>query len=251
LVSKAYDKPRFIRQVLSISKIIFAEFTPADLSSDVEFLNHLKKESQQKSKPELLESGSLLDRQEKLNNQIDEETESRLITKYSDKDKFLVEYKQELDEFIKAAITLKMIEVLGQLVRSFTSTLTGSIKEDIVSECVELGLRFLKGMYQVREENIQELKEIVMQLIRERHSDLRNQELIGRADNLVLFSFFGLTYGVIKKISSSLGQEDLKPIYTRVFNPKQTSLSYRIVEAALRLDHYQDPILKLTKKLLI
>ncbi len=213
LVSKAYDKHRFIRQVLKISKLIFAEFNPADLSRDVDFLNQLKEDV---PALELLEGGSLWDRQEKLNNEIDEETESRMMTKYSDKEKFLVEYREDLDEFVKAAITLKMIEVLGQLVRSFASTLTGNIKKDIVIECIELSLRFLNGMYQVREENIQELRIILTDLIRERHFNLNSQELIGRADKLLLFIFFGLTYGVVKKVSASLGHEELKNIYANV-----------------------------------
>lgn len=245
LVSKAYDKPRFIRQVLNVSKIIFAEFNPIDLNKDVEFLNQLKEDV---STPELLEEGSLLEKQEKLNNKFDEEPVNTL-TKYSDKEKFLVEYREDLDEFVKAAITLKMIEVLGQLVRSFSSTLTGKIKEDIVSECINLSLRFLMGMYQFREEDIEELKRIIIELIKERHYDLSKHELVGRADNLLLFSFFGLTYGVIKKVSISLGHEDLKNIHTKVFDSNKNLMSYRMIEAALRLDHYQDPILEKIIKL--
>lgn len=245
LVYKAYDKPRFINQVLDISKIIFSKFQPTDLRNDIDFLNQLREDL---PKPKLLEESSLLERREKLNKEIDKEFDESRLSLYSNKEKFLVEYQENLDDFVKIAITLKMIEVLGQLVRSFASTLKANIKKEITQESIQLGLRLLQATYGYREIGTEEIRVILGLLIQERHPELSEQEIIKRADYLLLYFFLNATYGVVKKISISIGHEDLKAIYANVFTENQSSLSYQMIEAALRLDHYTDPIIdKITK----
>ena len=241
LVFKANDKPRFIEQILNVSRIIFAGFTATDLESDVEFLNELKEANV--PKPKLVKECSVWERRAQLNG-ADDEDEDEEVSVFRDRENFLVEYREDLSEFTKAAITLKMIEVLGQLARSFASTLKGEVKIDIISETVDLGLRFLKSRYLFRTEDIEELRSIVAQLIKHKHPELNSAELLKRADQLLLFSYFGITFGVIKKISVSIGHEDLKGSFDKFFASHGGSgLSYRMVEAAFRLDHYPDPLI--------
>ncbi len=54
--------------------------------------------------------------------------------------------------------------------------------------------------------------------------------------------FFGLTYGIIKKISDSVGHPKLNGIYQKIFEARKDSLSYKLLEAALRLEHFEDPL---------
>jgi hypothetical protein len=46
---------------------------------------------------------------------------------------------------------------------------------------------------------------------------------------------------VIKKISNSVGHEDLKNSFNDIFASKKL-LSYKLVETAIRLDHYDSPL---------
>lgn len=248
LVYKAYDKPRFINKVLDTSKVIYGNLKPTNLESDVEFINQLREEL---PKPELLEEGSLLERRKKLDREFDQKYEESRQALYSNKEKFKVEYHEELNDFVKIAITLKMIEVLGQLVRSFASTLKAKIKTDIVNECIKLSLRLLQSTYQLREseKDIEEIRIILGLLIQDKHPDLSEQEILKRANNLLLFYFFCSAYGVIKKVSLSIGHEDLKMIYSNIFAINESLTSYRIIEAALRLDHYTDPVIDKVIKL--
>jgi len=250
LVYKAYNKPVFIRQILAVSAEIFKNNKAIDLRTDTAFLNDLHKDL---GSPEILD-GTFLEKRHELNKAVDEEEEDSLeLTKYDDQDQFLKEYDESSDIFVKSAFALKMIEILGQLGRSFSTTLEGGIKEDIVLEASELGFRFLQEMYQLREAGIDDLRAVLSLLIKIRHKDLSKGELIERADNLLLFMFFGTTYGVIKKISDSVGGQKMKAVYQRIIDARKDSLSYEMLEAALRLEHYEDPavgkIIKLGEKL--
>ena len=241
LVFKANDKPRFIEQILNTSRQIFSGYELTDFDTDVEFLNELKEASV--PKPKVIQECSSVFERRKLIREDNDESEDENESLFVNRDEFLVEYREDLSEFIKAAITLKMIEVLGQLARSFASTLKGDVKISIIEETIALGLRFLKSRFIFRTEDIEELRHIVAELIKHKHSELNEQELLERADQLLLFSYFGVTFGVIKKISLSIGHEDLKGSFDKFFATQGSSLSYRIVEAAFRLDHYPDPLI--------
>ena len=247
LVYKAYNKPEFIRQILSFSTQIFKEYKPVDLRTDTTFLKDLHKHI---GSPLILE-GTFLEKRNELNKSIDEkeEEDSFELVRYQNQDQFLEEYDENSDIFVKSATALKMIEVLGQLGRSFSTTLEGGIKEDIVLEASELGFRFLQALYQIRGDGLEDLRKVLGLLIKIRHKDLSNGQLIERADNLLLFMFFGATYGVIKKISDSVGSPKMKAVYQKIIDARKDSLSFQMLEAALRLEHYEDPAAEKIKKL--
>lgn len=240
LVFKANDKPRFIEQILSVSRIIYGEFETANLETDVTFLNDLKETKL--PEPEMLPNCSVYERHEQLESAHEDEDEALAI--FKNRKRFLVEYRKDLNEFTKAAITLKMIEVLGQLARSFASTLVGDDKISIIRETVGLGLRFLKSRFNFEASELEELRLIIIELIRHRNAGLNAHKLLERADQIVLYSFFVVTFGVIKKISLSIGHEDLKGSFDKFFSAHQTELSYRMIETAFRLDHYPDPLIE-------
>ncbi len=240
LVFKANDKPRFIEQILSVARVIFGEYQPADLETDVAFLNDLKEAKL--PEPKMLENCSVYERHENL--QPEDVDEDDAIAIFKNRQKFNVEYRKDLNEFTKAAITLKMIEVLGQLARSFASTLVGDDKINIIRETVELGLRFLKSRYTFQLSELEELRLIIIELIKHRNADLSSHKLLERADQIVMFSFFVVTFGVIKKISLSIGHENLKGGFDKFFSSHQSELSYRMIETAFRLDHYPDPLIE-------
>lgn len=241
LVFKAADKPRFIDQILTVSKQIFTEFLPTDLDKDVSFLNEIRSDSI--PKPKLLEGGTVWDRREKANGGYDD-CEDESPSPYNDQERFLVEYKEDLDEFIKAAIALKMIEVLGQLARSFASALKGATKLGIIEETIELGFRFLKGLYSFQEDELDQMRLILTELIKSRHEELTSTEVLNRADRLVLFGYLGVTLGVISKISGSIGHKDLIGSFDKFFGTREKSIANRIMEAAFRLEHYNDPLIE-------
>lgn len=240
LVFKANDKPHFIEQILAVARVIFGEYQTVELETDTAFLNDLKEA--RLPEPKMLENCPVYERHEKFES--DDVDEDDAIAIFKNRQRFNVEYREDLNEFTKAAITLKMIEVLGQLARSFASTLVGDDKISIIRETVELGLRFLKSRYTFQMSELEELRLIILELIKHRNAELSSHKMLERADQIVNFSFFVITFGVIKKISLSIGHEDLKGSFDKFFSSHQSELSYRMIETAFRLDHYPDPLIE-------
>ena len=238
LVFKASDRMKFIRLVLAEARKIFVEFSPAQFTDDVQFLNDLSEES---TDPLKLEAGTIWERQEDYEKRADELEEQQPPDDYQSADRYMVEYRDDLQHFIKSAIALKMIEILGQLVRSFSSTLKRDVKIELLVECMELGLRFLESLYKIREEDIKDVRAILSRLIKDKHSTLSLAELVERADEILLFLFHGVTFGVIKKVVMCSGHEDLKDIYADIFNKTDLPLNYQVMFAAYKLEHYADP----------
>jgi hypothetical protein len=89
-----------------------------------------------------------------------------------------------------------------------------------------IGLRFLRYVFDSHREHVKELSEILRHLIRERHPRLSETELDYRRDELIVLIHHGLAYGVIKKISLSVGHQDLKDSFSDVFNSNDL-LSYK------------------------
>ena len=61
-----------------------------------------------------------------------------------------------------------------------------------------------------------------------------------RKDELLIIVHNAFAYGVIKKISLSVGRENLRDSITDVFADKKL-LSHKLVETAIKLDHYDSP----------
>jgi chromosome segregation and condensation protein ScpB len=126
-------------------------------------------------------------------------------------------------------------------VKSFAGTIKGPMKQELVEECIAIGLRVLKAIYEAHEQNLQEVNEIYRKLVQEQNPDLSEQEVEHKTEELLILIHHGVSYGVVKKISSSVGHEDLRNIFDDVFQSKE-QLSYKLVETAIRLDHYDSPL---------
>ncbi|MBA3240664.1 MAG: hypothetical protein H0T60_05500 [Acidobacteria bacterium] len=174
------------------------------------------------------------DKQDETDTNHEEDSGTALTERYQ---KSLIKYDDELDEFTKAAFALKMIELVGQLVKSFAGTIKAPLKRDLIVECVDVGLRLLHSIFKTNRENLQELGDILKYLIRQQNSQLKGQSLENRLDELIILIHNGMAYGIIKKIAQSVGHVDLKDSFTDVFESKAL-LSYRMVETSIRLDNY-------------
>lgn len=238
LVFKAYDRPQFISKVLRVAEAIFSDMSPAQFGDDIKFLNELKKNI---NFVPLLEGGTQDERDGKRDKEYDAHCLANPLPNYADKSKFLVEYAPDLDHFLKTAMALKMIEVLGQLVRSFATTLKKEQRAEIVKECVDLGLRLLGSLYDLKDDDIDQLQKLLADLIKEKYKTWTSGKVLERANEVMLEVYYGLTFGVLRKIAVSTGLEDLQSTYRTVLGDAKAPLNYRIVAAAIRLENLNNP----------
>lgn len=238
LVYEANSNKKLIRWILTEASRIYANFDISNFESDTEFINDLE---QSILDGNLLESENPLKNQDKRDESTTDDENDELSITENSLNKHLVKYSDELDDFTKASISLKMIELVGQLVKSFAGTIKAELKHQLIEECINIGLRFLRSIFDLHKDNLNELSNILKYLIRQRHPNISESELENRRDELLILIHHGLAYGVIKKISLSVGHEDLKDSFTDVFQSNELT-SYKLVETAIRLDHYNSPM---------
>jgi hypothetical protein len=234
LVYEANSNKKLIRWILNEASKVYGNSEVTDLDFDVQFLNKLEQSILDQN---LLQSGDPRKNRDEHDEAIsnhEEDSDTSLTERYK---KSLVKYSDELDEFTKAAFALKIIELVGQLVKSFAGTIKAELKQDLIEECINVGLRFLHSILKSNKNNLQELGDILKHLIRQQNPQLSEQSVRNRKDELIIIIHNGFAYGVIKKISHSVGHIDLKDSFTDVFKTKGL-LSYQLVETAIRLDHY-------------
>jgi UDP-2,3-diacylglucosamine pyrophosphatase LpxH len=237
LVYEANSNKRLIRWILDEASLVYANFNVADFEKDVQFINDLEQSVLDKN---LLKSADPRENQDTQDNllSINEDNDSDLPVRRSSR---VTKYSDDLDDFTKTSFALKMIELVGQLVKSFAGTIRAQLKQELVEECIDIGLRLLRAVFESHRHNLQEVVKIFKYLVRQQNPDLSLQEVEHKADELLIVIHHGIAYAVIKKISSSVGHEDLKDIFNDIFQSKE-ALSYKLVETAIRLDHYESPL---------
>jgi len=183
------------------------------------------------------------DKQDETEKTSEEDSDTSMTDKYR---KNLIKYTDELDHFTKTAFALKMIELVGQLVKSFSGTIRAELKQELIQECVDVGLRLLNSIFKTNERHLQEIGAILKHLIRLYNARLQSKSLISRLDELLILLHSDMAYGVIKRIAHSIGHVDLRDSFTDVFETKE-QVSYEMVETAIRLDNYAPTAKKLVE----
>jgi hypothetical protein len=234
LVYEAKSNTKLINYILKEARLVFGTSEPTDLNSDVKFLNDIEQTILGDNLLQTSDPRKNQDKQDEAEKTGEEDSDTSVTDRYK---KNLVKYTDDLDHFTKTAFALKMIELVGQLVKSFSGTIRAELKEDLIEECVNVGLRLLHTIFKTNERHLQELGAILRHLIRYHNSRLQSQGLISRMDELLVLLHNDITYWIIKKTAQSIGHVDLKDSFTDVFQTKE-QVSYEMVETAIRLDNY-------------
>ncbi|HKO61520.1 MAG TPA: metallophosphoesterase [Pyrinomonadaceae bacterium] len=234
LVYEAKSNTRLINYILNEARLVFGNSQPTDLEADVKFLNDVEQAMLDENLLQSADPRKNQDLQDQAQKTGEEDADTSAIQDYKKK---LVKYSDDLDHFTKTAFALKMIELVGQLVKSFSGTIRAELKEKLIQECVDVGLRLLFAIFKTNEKHLQELGAILRHLIREYNDRLQSKNLLSRLDELLLLLHNDMAYGVIKRVSQSIGHVDLRGSFTDVFKERE-QVSYQLVEAAIRLDNY-------------
>ena len=150
-------------------------------------------------------------------------------------------YRDDLDDIIKVAIALKNLRIMGQILRNFPGVLKGGPKRELAEECYFLGLRALKRFLVMASERLSQVRLQFAEIIRERRAIESESELMKAADQALIWLTRGACFGIIKRISSSLGLEELELTYREVRDQYgEHNLSVRLIDVAIKLDHFKE-----------
>ena len=226
--------PFILDEILVNAKHLFAESQPVMFEQDIGAMNTLleeipklvlEKRDIRKYRQEVAEHK---DRVEMAEEQELAEEETNLDVRQEIK---------RLDIVGELNLTFKMLEVLGQILKNYHSSLDGRIKFNIGEEIYMLGLRSLKPFFKIIETHRNYLlKQLESVIVKKKLTDeLRIEE----AARKLLFGTCALiSTGFVEQISESVGTEHLSETFKKILD-KHSINSVHLVDISIKLDFFR------------
>lgn len=223
-----------VTYLLSNAAKIYSNKPPADLKTDVAFVNKIYTEP-----PKMLISDLDIEQhQDEYRRRLDEAEEQGSGPTALDAK---LKYHEELTDIHKVNIAFKTLQVLGQVLRSSAATLEADQRLKIASECYMLGLRTLRAILTISEANVQQLRLYLAAMIHEqaavRDRNMTEEELLRITDEGVIWLTFNCAYSTLKKISYSVGHQHLGETYDRIIEDKGQNIAIRLTDLAIKLEY--------------
>ncbi len=95
-------------------------------------------------------------------------------------------YEDNLSDIVKFNIAMKILHILGQVVRNFPGSLKREVKTEIASECYLLGLRLLSVVLTCLEVHQDALREYFARMIRDQRASVHTSQLPRSAEEAIL-----------------------------------------------------------------
>jgi hypothetical protein len=120
----------------------------------------------------------------------------------------------------------------------------GDLKLEIATECYLLGLRTLRALLRLVEDNVDDLRLYFSALIKERAAfldeeyEITEEKLLKWTDEGVIWLTQGCAFAVIKKISYAVGHHSLGETYERILESHGKNLGIAMSDLCVKLDHF-------------
>jgi hypothetical protein len=214
--------PEIIDEMLEKVKSIFNGYEPVRFEQDVEFLAALAGAPAKLSLPSSSPLEHLQESQKRRDQQKAIPSEERDILG---------------QDVIQLNAAMKAVQILGQVLRNFPGSLSGSTKAEVATEMYAVGLRAVRGILSGLERHVEELRGNIATFLRDRRG-LDDERLQRKTDQFVfqLTVFFG--YAMLKRISQAIGSEYLRETYKDVLISGDSN-AVALVDMTVRLDHFK------------
>ena len=220
-----------IHHIIENARLIFRSHKECDMEADVEFMNRLKSVA---PPPLELEYGAASNRRDEYNKRQDQAREQDTTSEIEEDN---ISYTETLQDLTKILIAIKTLQVLGQILRNFTASLEGPLKLEITRECYSLGLRTISAILSLCQQDVQGLRKYIGRLIAERTGITDPEKLASRTEDVIVWMGTASAASMVKRVSYAVGHVDLTRTYGRVLE-KDKRLSVKVIDTAIRLDHF-------------
>jgi predicted MPP superfamily phosphohydrolase len=226
---------KLVDHIVSRANQIYGTSDPCDFDRNVAFVNKLYTET-----PKLiLPPSSYQEARERQRRGLDDDEVAEDRENSDDTGKNVV-YDDSLGDLIKLNIAFKTLQLMGQILRNFPGSLEKDTKLALTRSCYLLGLRSLRAILGVAEENLEGFRKYVAEIIRQYKPVQSEEELARTADEAVIWLTRRCAFGVMKRISYSVGLEILAETYKRLLESGEWPRPFRIVDLTVRLDHFSE-----------
>lgn len=216
-------EPVVIEEMLRAAKSVYPNVEPCDLSAHTRFVASLL---DQAPTSVLVDQDAKTSRKE-INRSIDG-MEAQLPKERPDDD---------LDDVLRINVAFKTIQILGQILKNFPGSLKGPTKLEIAQECYFLGLRTMRALLNIIEQNRNDIIAHVVQNVLA--GETGDDEAKDRKAKRIITGLIELiSVAIIKKISGSVGSESLSQTYEELLG-KHTTLAVQLIDLSVKLDHFR------------
>lgn len=130
------------------------------------------------------------------------------------------------------------IRICGQLIRNFYGSMKGSLQVEIIRKCYGVCLRMMGILYDLLEEDKEEIAVVIAKILHHRYPKMDEQEIDRRARRSLQIMALSIGYGLVKHVSNSVGLSALKPSFDTLIKEADTTVSHRILDISARLDYF-------------
>ena len=220
-----------MEHVLRVARKVYANYEGCDFDRDVAFVNRLYVEQDRLRLPD----GDPAEHREEERARRDELVDGGETQNVEARE---LEYSDSLDDMLKVNFGLKMLHVMGQVLRNFPGSLQSELKADLATESYLLGLRTLKAIMRIAEDNVDELRVYFGRYLQEKRRITAPAELSKKADEAIIWLTLNCAFGMTKRISGAVGLHALKGTFIDVLERLGGSLGARMIDASVKLDHF-------------
>lgn len=219
--------------VIEYARAFFEGLEPLTFDGDVEFLDKLYEKVPalvyvEKSIEEIRQ-----ERRERLDHEGPKEGDEAIPT--DDRAADMV----ELAKTLKAAI--RTLEVIGQVVKNYATSMKGEPRYILVKECYDLGLRVIARCVKMWQEAGDAFVNDLLDIVLDKDTNLESKEELERAIKAFIFYFCEtVAVNMVKRVSQAVGSRDLIGTYDELYK-KNPVKSYRMIDIAIKLDNPSFP----------
>ncbi len=231
--------PFILSEILANAKSLFSECALVKLEDDASMISNLL----EKLPRAVLENKGIEENRLQRDKVMDEATfvERTKFEERGVQEQEIPDVSEEiivLDSVSQLNLAFKTIEILGQILKNYHSSLRGDPKYALAQEAYYLGLRSLSPLFTVIKENTDYIVRLIRIFIKK--NKLGDKNRIQETSRRLLFTLCAmLCYGFIKKISYSIGSEHLSETFKQL-KEKNDITSVHLVDVAIKLDFYKD-----------
>ncbi|MED4402069.1 metallophosphoesterase [Metabacillus fastidiosus] len=224
--------PFILNELLINSEQIFNEFKPAQLGEDVINLNKLIVDI-----PKLIieDKDVQQHREEKLYEKDQIERSKMEISPTNSNESLSLE--SELDIIGRLNWSFKTLEILGQVLKNYYGSIKGKQKITLATEAYYLGLRSLGSFLSVIDTHSDSIIKEIEKVISEKNVTSKD-EITKIATHFVFNVCSAISFQFIKKVSSSVGSDQLADVFERVLQDNNT-VAVNLIDLSIKLDHIQ------------
>lgn len=151
------------------------------------------------------------------------------------------DFAAEMEPVLKLNSAFKTIQIVGQILRTYSGSLDGQRKVELAEVCYRLGLRLLGFVFGSFGEHGEEFVRGIVGHVARARPEAAIERITIEANAFMFALFERVSFGVIRHVSQSLGHDELAPVFRELERIGDNRTPFRMIDLSIKLDHFKQP----------